>query len=253
VPSRFCIVGDVHGYLDRLTDNLQAAGLIDDAADWCAGDATLAVLGDLVDRGPDGIGVIDLLMRLQHQARRAGGSVQVVIGNHDLLLVAAHKFGEPFHRFWCAIGGQSYDLARLEPEHVSWITTLPALVLEHEHLLMHADSTLYFEYGASLDAVNARFKRILSGDDASQWRELLDRFASRGAFVEPANVDKAFATFCGTRIVHGHTPIAKMTNQPPETVTQPYVYADGKVINVDPGLYRGGQGFVFEPLAVDVG
>ena len=50
-------------------------------------------MGDLVDHGPDGIGAVELVMRLQQQAARTGGRVQVLLGNHDMLLLAAHRFG----------------------------------------------------------------------------------------------------------------------------------------------------------------
>jgi len=47
-------------------------------------------------------------------------------------------------------------------------------------------------------------------------------------------------------VVHGHSPIARLTGQDPTTVTEPLVYADGQAINVDHGLYLGGRGFVFD-------
>src|SRR3954453_1244650 len=83
------VVGDVHGHLAQLTAALRDTGLVDDEGAWSAGDARLWFLGDLTDRGPDGIGVIDLIRRLQTQAAQAGGEVGCVIGNHDMLLYGA--------------------------------------------------------------------------------------------------------------------------------------------------------------------
>jgi hypothetical protein len=83
------VVGDVQGFAEPLRRVLRQAGLIDAANAWSGGDATLAVLGDLVDRGPDGVGVIELLMRLQTEAPASNGRVVVVVGNHDILLLAA--------------------------------------------------------------------------------------------------------------------------------------------------------------------
>ena len=39
--------------------------------------------GDFLDRGPDVREVMDLLMRLEGEARRAGGRVDVLFGNHE--------------------------------------------------------------------------------------------------------------------------------------------------------------------------
>ena len=41
---------------------------------WSGGRASLWLLRDYVDRGPDGVGVIELIMRLQEQAADAGGT-----------------------------------------------------------------------------------------------------------------------------------------------------------------------------------
>ena len=50
--------------------------------------------------------------------------------------------------------------------------------------------------------------------------------------------------FGGTRIVHGHTPIAFVTAGDPGQVTEPLVSPDGRVVNADHCLFGGGPGFV---------
>jgi hypothetical protein len=248
VSPRLSIVGDVHGYAERLRVNLFRARLIDRGGNWCAGDATFAALGDLVDRGSDGIGVINLLMRLQSQASQQGGQVHVLLGNHDVAFLAAHQFGEPFEAQWIDGGGQLADLHALEQRHLDWLISLPPLVLDHEHLLMHADSIFYLAYGTRIGDVNTRVREVLRSRDTEAWQALLDRFEEHFALQQEHNVDALLAAFGGRRIVHGHTPIVRMTHQPPQTVTEPLLYASGRCVNVDPGLYRGGPGFVFEAL-----
>jgi Calcineurin-like phosphoesterase len=82
---RVVAFADVHGAYPELVELLQATGLIDADLHW-AGGATQAVsLGDLLDRGPDARRVLDLVMRLQDEARTAGGAVHVVLGNHELM------------------------------------------------------------------------------------------------------------------------------------------------------------------------
>jgi hypothetical protein len=74
-PQPIYIIGDVHGHLKKLVKLLQDTQLIDAEHSWKAGTASLWFIGDLVDRGPEGIAVLDLVMRLQSEAGTVGGSV----------------------------------------------------------------------------------------------------------------------------------------------------------------------------------
>ncbi|HVS03601.1 MAG TPA: metallophosphoesterase [Thermoanaerobaculia bacterium] len=83
--ARVVAIGDVHGSLDGLQSILGTAGLLDAEGHWAGGDATLVQTGDLLDRGVDVRGVMDLLMRLQPEAKAAGGEVVVLLGNHEIM------------------------------------------------------------------------------------------------------------------------------------------------------------------------
>ena len=80
---RIVVVGDIHGAGTNLAQILQAAGLIDAQRKWSGGTARLVQTGDVLDRGPEVGEAIDLLMRLEGEARRAGGRVDVLFGNHE--------------------------------------------------------------------------------------------------------------------------------------------------------------------------
>jgi hypothetical protein len=80
---RIVAVGDVHGAGPNLAQILQAAGLIDAKHKWIGGTARLVQTGDILDRGADVRAAFDLLMRLENEARRAGGRVDVLFGNHE--------------------------------------------------------------------------------------------------------------------------------------------------------------------------
>jgi len=88
-PQRIVAVGDVHGDLDGLTSILREAGLIDAAGQWAGGSATVVQLGDVLDRGPRPRAALDLLMRLEAEATRAGGRVIVLLGNHEAMNLLA--------------------------------------------------------------------------------------------------------------------------------------------------------------------
>ena len=75
----FDVIGDVHGQMGALHELLERLGY---APDWTHPDGRTAVLvGDLVDKGPDAVGVLDEVMA----AHRAGRAL-VVRGNHEARL-----------------------------------------------------------------------------------------------------------------------------------------------------------------------
>ena len=250
------VIGDVHGQYDKMVAALRAAELIDADNHWRGGGATLWFMGDYFDRGPDGIAVVDLIMTLQNEAAEVGGRVGALLGNHDVLILAAQRFGDrpsggpggSFLASWRANGGEESDLARLSAAHVAWLSDLPALALSGGRLLAHADATFYQVYGRSVAAVNHACRALLHGDDPTAWDKLLDYFSQRRAFQDrdlgPARVGRVLALYGGRQLIHGHTPIIKLAGGKPESVTGPFVYAGGLAVDVDAGMYLGGRGFV---------
>ena len=81
--QRIVAIGDIHGAGPGLAQILRAAGLIDGQRKWSGGTTRLVQTGDILDRGVDMREALDLLMRLEGEARRAGGRVDVLFGNHE--------------------------------------------------------------------------------------------------------------------------------------------------------------------------
>jgi len=86
-PGKLFAIGDIHGDFDALAFILKKMSLIDNKGVWKGGNSTLVMTGDLVDRGPDSRLVIDFVMDLQEQARGQGGRIEVLLGNHELLIL----------------------------------------------------------------------------------------------------------------------------------------------------------------------
>lgn len=84
---RIVAIGDLEGDYAKFVDQLRTAGLIDARNRWTGGRAHLVQLGDIPDRGPNSRQIMDLLMQLEPQARRAGGYVHALIGNHEAMNV----------------------------------------------------------------------------------------------------------------------------------------------------------------------
>ncbi|WP_406861968.1 metallophosphoesterase [Streptomyces solicamelliae] len=264
-PGPLYVVGDVHGYLDELLVALHEQGLIDGDGHWAAGNARLWFLGDFTDRGPDGIGVIDLVMRLSAEAAAAGGYCKALMGNHELLLIGAKRFGDTpvnsgagtatFQAAWLLNGGQKHDMDRLQDVHLQWMSRLDAVVREDGHLLVHSDTTAYLEYGDTVEDVNDTVHEIINRNDADECWDLFRKFTKRFAFRDeagPQAVRELLATYGGGRIVHGHSPIPYLLGQvggedgdgedgSGPVVEGPHVYADGLAIAMDGGVTMAGK------------
>ncbi|MBE8471552.1 metallophosphoesterase [Streptomyces justiciae] len=272
-PGALFVVGDVHGYLDELVAALQEKGLIDSAGNWCAGTARLWFLGDFTDRGPDGIGVIDLVMRLSAEAAAAGGYCKALMGNHELLLLGAKRFGDTpvnsgagtatFQAAWLLNGGQKTDMDRLQDHHLQWMARLDAMEAVDGHLLVHSDTTAYLDYGDSIEAVNDTVRETLTRNDADEVWDLFRKFTKRFSFRDEGGADHVRSlldTYGGTRIVHGHSPIPYLLGEVGSedgedgggpVVEGPHVYADGLAIAMDGGVTMAGK-LLVQQLPLDI-
>lgn len=249
-------VSDIHGHVDELLQAVHDVGLIDDAGDW-RGDAQLWALGDYVDRGPDGIAVLDLLRRWQRQAAARPGTsrVEALLGNHEVLALGMRWFGtrlirEPgparksFSRSWLRNGGQRTDQARLTDDHVSWLVERPLMARVGDWLVMHSDTDNYLRWGDDLDAINAGGQADLASRDPERVWGLWRRLTARGSFARTGGVASArdlTTRLGGRRIIHGHSTIGDLLAIDPAAVeARPYIYADDHAVAIDGGRCDGG-------------
>lgn len=264
-PGPLYVVGDVHGYLDELRAALREAGLTDAENRWAAGNARLWFLGDFTDRGPDGIGVIDLVMQLSAEAAAVGGYCKALLGNHELLLLGAHWFTDTpinsgagtasFQAAWLLNGGQRGDMERLQEHHIRWMSRLDAMAVADEHLLIHSDCSAYLDYGDTIEAVNDAITEALDERDPDITWDLFRKFTKRFAFRDdkgPGFARELLDTYGGERVVHGHSPIpyllgeaatesAEKDDEGAVQIHGPHVYADQLAIAMDGGVTMAGK------------
>jgi len=132
--GRVDIIGDVHGEITALERLLEVLGY--DDPDNLPADRRLVFVGDLVDRGPDNIAVVERV-----QALVEAGRAQCVLGNHELnILMDDPKHG---NEWFFGHGDHNATPSRSPTEEqrraiVRFFHSLP-LVLEREDLrVVHA-------------------------------------------------------------------------------------------------------------------
>lgn len=142
------LIGDVQGCHDALTRLLYAL-------DFSPSRDTLFLLGDLVNRGPDNLGVLRRLQGL-------GASARCLLGNHDLHLLALHRGLVPLKR------GDTLQDVLESPDRdalMHWLQQ-QSLAIQHDDCLMvHAGVLPSWTVEQTL-ALAAEMEQVLRGPQA---------------------------------------------------------------------------------------
>ena len=248
------VVGDLHGMRDTFLALLADAGLVDASGGWIGGRDEVWCLGDLVDRGPDGTGIVELLMQLEAEAGDAGGRVATVLGNHEVLLLAARGMpdaasggpGGTFESDWLANGGIPSDLARLTDDQAAWLAARPGLARVGEALLVHADAGVYLPVGSHVGPderdARRRSRHARSGDVG--WPARRVHRALRLSRRRDPRGPHARAVRRPTPAAWPY-PIARLSGEPAATVRAPLPTPWGRCLALDPRPPLGGPGFLY--------
>jgi 3',5'-cyclic AMP phosphodiesterase CpdA len=237
-PATLYAVSDVHGGYRRLVALLAAHHLIDAApptpaeARWAAGGAALVVAGDLVDKGPEGLEVVELLRALAGDAPKSGGVVVVLLGNHEAELLADPKNAK-------AEGADGLDaelrhdgldptaFVRSDPR-AAWLATLPFGLQVGGWFFAHAGDT-------SGKRASDLARAIEAGLASEGWSA--DAIIGDGSLLESrvfgddASVGARDAAALGVKhIVFGHDPHAL------GAAGEIAVSADGVLFRIDCGM-----------------
>jgi bis(5'-nucleosyl)-tetraphosphatase (symmetrical) len=160
-------IGDIQGCHAEFCDLLALIG-------FSPRSDRLWLVGDLVNRGPGSLAVLREVMRL-------GDAATTVLGNHDLHLLTIAAGHRAPHR------GDTLDEVLAAPDRdeiVHWLAARPLVVVEQEHLLVHAGLLpqwtpatalmLAREVHAALTGPHSReFLGVLYGDEPRAFSDAL--------------------------------------------------------------------------------
>lgn len=123
--QRVYAVGDIHGRLDLFRALVEAIEA--DDAERAPAETLVVLLGDLVDRGPDSKGVIDLAR--EWQERRP---VRILFGNHEEMFLRSMADIEMFRHFLRHGGRETVLSYGVDPGHFAQATLEEAQDLMRE-------------------------------------------------------------------------------------------------------------------------
>lgn len=192
-------VGDIHGCYDQFAQFL----------DWVRGsNARVILLGDLIDRGPNDLAVLERVRDLLQDPDSWGLESFVAIrGNHEQMFLDAL---DGYMGDWAFNGGDYRNLDKLEV-HADWIRALPYYVVVGDTLFSHAGCYPGRDPADYMGSFHLR----------EQFVWLREPFLSRGP-----KLDAWSSTL--KKVVFGHTPQGPLPYRIPEGVC------------IDTGCFRTG-------------
>jgi Calcineurin-like phosphoesterase len=252
VGGNLYVVGDIHGMRDPLVALLQKAAIAGGTADaplWLGGTSTLVFVGDLIDKGPDSLGVIKFVQGLQDNARRHGGTVIAVAGNHEMAFLLdpendkAKDFSKEAKRKGMDLCSDVHEASTAVG---SWLRRLPAAALIGGVFISHSGTPEY-----SLREIDEQFQKFAADPSRSKWAcgDAKGDIQRQGFFTgrlwwgtKDWDLRRELAKVEAHQIVFGHDPSAFDTKG---SVTGYFGDEENRgIIRVDTGLVTGGEGAI---------
>ena len=198
-------LSDPHGSAKELAELLEANHLIAGTT-WKGGSAILVVAGDLIDKGPDSLGVIDLM-------RKLGSHVIVTMGNHE-----AEFLADPTNKKATSTGEDAAGIVtQLTPQKAAevasasdpegrgrWLADLPFGVRIKKWFFSHSGNT----NGDSIAALSKRLQAAVDKDGfAAKDITGKDSILEAQNWYSADGTAKQYAAALGVNhIVFGHDP-----------------------------------------------
>jgi hypothetical protein len=253
------VVADTHGEFEILVAMLKEHGVIDQFLRWNFGNNHLVVLGDVFDRGPNQVEILWLLYELEDQARRAGGALHFVVGNHELMVLGGdlRYLNAKYRATAAAFGVESYSqLFGKNTVLGQWLRSKPAVLRLNDLLFMHGGlSPRLVDRNITQAQINTAIRTAMQGgpfaNEVEQERaEFLMGMDGplwyRGYFPEneggpipESQVRRVLEHFGAKRVIVGHTRVAKVQ-----------MLYHGRVVAVQVYPRRTEAGVEFETLLI---
>ncbi len=84
-PEKLLAISDIEGNFNGFYSLLVANGVMDKEYNWTFGKGHLVLNGDFMDRGASVTQVLWLIYKLEQAAKKHGGMVHFILGNHEVL------------------------------------------------------------------------------------------------------------------------------------------------------------------------
>lgn len=225
MPSKLFVMGDIHGQYERMIEMLTVGGVIDKRSDWNYGDGHLVFVGDISDRGEGVMEAYWLIYKLEQQAKKAGGAVHLVLGNHEAMILK-NDIRYIANKYYGLTSNLDIEYHKLFSDNTiigKWLRTKNVVEKIGNTMFVHAGiSPELASRNMSIEEINTAFRHFLNQKDKKSYTEL-DKFiiSSYGPVwyrgylrgsgpykaIEHSTLESILADYNVDQVVVGHTEV----------------------------------------------
>ncbi|AUP79112.1 metallophosphoesterase [Flavivirga eckloniae] len=245
------VTSDIEGNFNTFYSMLIGNKVMDSNFNWIYGKGHLVICGDMFDRGTEILPCLWLLYKLEQQAKKNGGDVHYILGNHDVmnLYLDIRYVKDKYMKLARLVSGINDDdqaayafLMSDANELVKWIKTKNAIEKIGDNLFIHGGvSEKLIATGLSISEINDIVRKnirknlmkypeedeqanLIFGREGPFWyRGLIKGYKKYYSKIETSGLDALLNYFDVKHIIIGHTIVDRQ-------VTSDF---NGKVIRVD--------------------
>ncbi|UII76185.1 metallophosphoesterase [Flagellimonas sp. HMM57] len=249
--NKILVTSDIEGNFNTFYSLLRGNGVMDKNYNWTYGNGHLVICGDMFDRGTEVLPSLWLLYKLEKEAKKSGGMVHFILGNHDVmnLYLDIRYVNEKYIGLARIISGiedndkKAYRYLMSEKnELVKWIKTKNAVEKIGNNLFLHGGiseelinaelsisdiNTVVrknLEHGPIKKPTDDEVSKLVFGNKGPFWyRGLIKDRKNKYEKINEAALDRILDFYAVEHIIIGHTIVS-------DEVTEDF---DGKVIRVD--------------------
>jgi len=225
-------ISDIHGRYDLFENILIKSKVINKNRRWIFGNGHLVINGDIFDRGEYVTECLWLIYRLEQEAKKAGGAVHFILGNHELMVLRGDNryINEKYIKGVVAVTAMTHQYLYGPSSALGrWLRSKHAVVKLNDILFVHggiAPSVL--EKQLSIQNINNEVRqnvdfarkspevsdlaRYLFGGEGPFWyRGYFYEMEERYPQTTSNDIDNILSYFKANTIVVGHTGIDQIT------------------------------------------
>jgi len=222
--SKLLVIGDIHGQFDTLKMFLQRNNVVDKDLKWNFEDGTIVFIGDIFDRGEGVTEALWLIYKLEQQAKNDGGSVQLLLGNHEMMIFQEdiRYISEKYYYLFNNLKLNYHRYFNTKSLMGRWIRSKNTIFKMDSLLFVHGGiHPNLLQYNVSIDSINNLVYKylntkqkpnliknnllqfLLSYNGPFWYRGLIEK--SDGPLVPEEEIDSILKYYGVKHIIIGHT------------------------------------------------